>query len=352
MKLLIVTQKIDINDPVLGFFHRWVEKISKKCEKLTVICLEKGEYHLPANVKVFSLGKELNVKCQLSIVCKIKYIFNFYKLIWQLRNDYNFTFIHMNQEYVLLGWKLWRLLGKKIFLWRNHQKGNVLTNLAVFLSDKVFCTSDFSYTARFKKTEIMPVGIDTAIFKNNQGKKIKNSILCLGRLSPVKRIEFLIKAGTILDNKGVDFKMSIIGSPITEEDFEYENKLKILADNLIKKEKIVFREGVKNEDVPEIYCQNEIIVNLTPTGSFDKTIVEAMACESIVVVSNKIFDKILLPQFIFKENNSEDLAEKLISIINSSASERFGYGLKFRQYVVENHSLDKLIINLEKSFVK
>lgn len=24
MKLLIVTQALDINDPILGFFHRWV----------------------------------------------------------------------------------------------------------------------------------------------------------------------------------------------------------------------------------------------------------------------------------------------------------------------------------------
>jgi len=58
MKLLIVTQTIDSNDPVLGFFVRWVEEFSKQCEEVTVICLQKGEYELPKNVRVFSLGKE------------------------------------------------------------------------------------------------------------------------------------------------------------------------------------------------------------------------------------------------------------------------------------------------------
>lgn len=58
MRLLIVTQKVDKNDPILGFFHRWIEEFSKHCEKLTVICLQAGEFKLPANVTVLSLGKE------------------------------------------------------------------------------------------------------------------------------------------------------------------------------------------------------------------------------------------------------------------------------------------------------
>ena len=58
MKLLIITQKVDINDPVLGFFHRWLEEFAKHYEFVTVICLEKGEHRLPENVKVLSLGKE------------------------------------------------------------------------------------------------------------------------------------------------------------------------------------------------------------------------------------------------------------------------------------------------------
>jgi len=30
MKLLIITQKVDIDDDNLGFFHRWLEKFSEK----------------------------------------------------------------------------------------------------------------------------------------------------------------------------------------------------------------------------------------------------------------------------------------------------------------------------------
>ncbi|MEK7538915.1 MAG: hypothetical protein AAB552_03680 [Patescibacteria group bacterium] len=59
MKLLILTQKVDQNDDILGFFHGWIREFAKHAEQVTVIALGVGEYDLPKNVRVFSLGKEL-----------------------------------------------------------------------------------------------------------------------------------------------------------------------------------------------------------------------------------------------------------------------------------------------------
>ncbi|NLE07312.1 MAG: glycosyltransferase family 4 protein, partial [Parcubacteria group bacterium] len=105
MRLLVVTQKIDQNDPILGFFHNWVLKLSEKFEKISVICLEKGKYDLPSNVKVYSLGKE-------SGRSKIKYVKNFLNFILGLHKDYDAVFVHMNQEYVLIGGFFWKLMRK------------------------------------------------------------------------------------------------------------------------------------------------------------------------------------------------------------------------------------------------
>src|SRR3989338_7521502 len=182
MKLLVITQKVDKNDPVLGFFHRWLEEFAKHYESIIVICLEKGAYDLPNNVKVLSLGKEDDGS-------RSEYILKFYKYIWEERENYDAVFVHMNQEYVILAGDLWRLLGKKIYLWRNHAKGNILTDLSVLLSNKVFCTSPQAFTARFKKTEIMPIGVDTEFFKHDPNVvRGKNSALFLGRISPVKEV--------------------------------------------------------------------------------------------------------------------------------------------------------------------
>ena len=159
MKLLILTQKVDMNDAVLGFFHSWLREFAARFDSIIVVCLEEGKHELPANVRVLSLGKER------SGAHKLDYIRCFYRHVWAERGNYDSVFVHMNQEYSILGGPLWKLLGKKSVLWRNHPDGSALTRLAVLLSDKVMCTSPHSFTARFAKTMIMPVGIDTDFFR-------------------------------------------------------------------------------------------------------------------------------------------------------------------------------------------
>ena len=269
MKLLILTQKVDRKDPILGFFHRWIEEFAKRYEFVTVICLEKGKYDLPSNVKVLSLGKEERNS-------KVRYIVLFYKYIWRERNNYDAVFVHMNQEYVLLGWKIWKLLGKKIYLWRNHAKGNILTDLSVLLSNKVFCTSPQAFTARFKKTEIMPIGVDTEFFKHDPNVvRGKNSALFLGRISPVKEVLEMIDW-----IKRNNFSATIAG-PILPEDKEYgESVLKSLTP------KMKYIGPVTQEGARKLYQSHEIYINFTPAGSMDKTIVEAAACGMKLEVQN------------------------------------------------------------------
>lgn len=345
MKLLIVTQKIDINDPILGFFHRWVEEFSKHCEKLTVITLGVGKHDLPPNVKVLSLGKEdrdFN-SWYSSIIRKFVFLYRFYKFIWQERKNYDRVFVHMNQEYILLGWELWRLLGKKIMLWRNHPMGNFLTNTAVFLSDRVFCTSKYAYTAKFKKTEIMPVGIDTDLFKRKpEIKKISNSILFLGRISPIKNPDILIEALNILNKEQINFNALMVGDPLSK-DMDYYESLKNKINKYGLENKVKLMGGVKHSEAIDLYNKYEIFVNLTPTGSMDKTIFEAMACESLVLVSNKSLESKINNELIFKEGNFNDLAEKLKNIIDLFVTKKNNIERGLRDYVVKEHGLRSLI---------
>ena len=147
MKLLILTQKVNKNDAILGFFHRWIEEFSKHCDKLTVICLKKGEYDLPDNVKVLSLGKEGGVS-------RLKYIFRLYKYIWQERKNYDFVFVHMNVEYVVLCGILCKLLRKKIGLWYMHKSVTWKLRLAEKLSNTIFTATKESFRLKSDKLKI------------------------------------------------------------------------------------------------------------------------------------------------------------------------------------------------------
>ncbi len=247
----------------------------------------------------------------------------------------------MNQEYVCLAGIIWKILGKKIVFWRNHPMGNFFTKIAVFLSDKVFCVSEFAFVAKYKKTIMMPAGIDTDFFKKNyEIDKEPRSLLYLGRISPIKKIDILIDALNILKRKNIKFKAELFGNYLPGNK-EYFIRLQQKAGDIA-----IWQEGVAYLETPKVYNRFEIFINLTPTGSYDKTTLEAMACESLVLVSNKSYKGKIDSRFIFFENNADDLVRKIESLFSLNSQAKTDYGAQLRNYVLKNHCLAELMAKL------
>ena len=309
MKLLIVTQAVDTEDPILGFFVRWIEEFAKHVERIEIICLREGKHDLPENVRVHSLGKSYSAKATKGTGARLRYVWRFLSLVWRLRRDYDTVFVHMNQEYILVASPLWKLFGKRVYLWRNHYAGSWLTDLATSFCTKVFCTSKYSYTARYEKTVLMPVGIDTERFKPDERvARIPHSILSLGRIAPSKRLEVLIDALAALAHDGIEFTASIIGSPLPADEAYYaELQERVRAHALANR--VTFLPGVPKSAAPDIYRAHETFVNASPSGMLDKTIFEAAACGSIVLARSKDFAAQAGERFAFE--TPEELAHAL-----------------------------------------
>lgn len=328
MKLLVVTQAVDTEDPVLGFFVRWIEEFAKRVEQVEVICLKEGKYDLPSNVRVHSLGKERG----RPLFGSIAYAFRFLRLAWRLYRDYDTVFVHMNQEYILLGGWLWKLLSKRIFLWRNHYEGSWKTGLAVAFCNTVFCTSRHSYTARYKKTVLMPVGVDTGRFHPDaRVARTPRSVLFLGRMAASKRPEMLVGALAELAERGEDFQATFVGSPLPRDASYYEG-LKAQADLLLD-ERVTFLPGVPNGETPAFFRSHEVFVNCSPSGMLDKTLFEAAACSCRVLASSEDWRALAGEASYF--NSSTPLAERLHAAFNGSAHPSL-------EAVVEKNSLTML----------
>lgn len=326
MRLLIITQAVDSNDPVLGFFVRWIEELSKRFEHVEVVCLKEGKHDLPENVRVHSLGKERGRPSLGSL----SYAWRFLSLVWRLRNGYDAVFVHMNQEYILIAGWLWKLLGKPIYLWRNHYAGSWLTDVAASFCEKVFCTSRDSYTAKYKKTVLMPVGVNTERFKPDPSIERKpGSILFLARMAPSKRPEMLLDALAMLVRDGVEFNADFVGSPLAKDEAYYE-ALKERARPLGSR--VAFLPGVPNAETPQLYQSHQVFVNCSPSGMLDKTLFEAAACGAIVLSSSQDFAELVGLEGHFR--TVQELARKLTNALVRTAIGSASF--------VETHTLSAL----------
>ena len=256
MKILVVTQIIDEKDPVLGFFCEWVRAFSEKCEHITVVCLKKGEYYLPANVDVISLGKEIKPASSFRYLIRLKMI------SWKLRREYDAVFCHMNPEYILAGALLWKMLGKKISFWYAHSTVSFRLRVAVFLSDIVLTSTNEGLKVKTKKKKVIGQGIDTEIFspapKDSSGNILH--MVTVGRISPSKDYDTIVDACAALSKEKIDYRLDIIGAPGTKGQESYLALLEKKVEDLKLSEKIYFLGPKSQRDIIP-YLQNADILS-------------------------------------------------------------------------------------------
>ncbi|MBI3442709.1 MAG: glycosyltransferase family 4 protein [Candidatus Sungbacteria bacterium] len=340
MKLLIITQKVDERDEVLGFMHRWIEEFAKHCEAITVICLEEGAHHLPSNVRIFSLGKEHRRS-------RILYVLRFWYFIWRERVAYDAIFVHMNQIYVLLGWPVWQLLGKKISLWYAHGAVSASLRLAEKMSGIIFTSTASGFRIQSPKVRIVGQGIDTDYFAPSaRPENPVPKIIMIGRLSPAKDQATLIQALEILMHEGKKFQADIVGSAGTPEQKSYAESLYHMVEEKKLGSFIKFVGGVPHREILKHLRQADIFVNPGLTGSLDKAGLEAMATGLSMLTCNEAYDGVLgdyRDLLMFQKKNPADLAKKLPVLLHMDAPSRTRLCQSMRAIVVEHHRIEGLV---------
>ncbi len=315
MRLLIITQKVDKADPVLGFFHKWIEEFAKNLEEVIVICLERGSADLPKNVQVFSLGKE-DKKSHLT------YILRFYKYIWQERKNYDAVFVHMNPEYLVLGGWLWRLWHKKIALWYVHRQVNVKLRLAAWLSDVIFTSAPESFGLKSKKVQYVGHGIDVSKFELTHPASYQPLVIThVGRITQIKNLEVIIEALKILRDSGVVLELKLVGEPQNGSDEVYKKNMVLLVAKLSLADKVTW---VGTQENVRAYTDSSLTINAAPDGGMDKSVLESLASGRAVFASNKAFKEVFEEQsgfFLYPFRDSKRLAQMIKTFLGTEHKE-------------------------------
>lgn len=366
-RLLIITQKMDKSDALLGFFHRWIEEFAKHLEVVEVICLYEGEHDFQSekrnpstqlragaksekydNITIYSLGKE-------SGYSKSQQLFRFWKFCLKLAPRVDGVFVHMNAIWVVLGWPIFILFGKKIVFWITHYRMGFLANIAGLLAGEVVTATAESAHLKTKKATVLGHGIDTQSFRRLVGgKRNSQEILVLGRISRMKNIDVAIRAFVSVIPAHPEIRLSIVGDSMTADGAAYLDELKKLSRSLGAAHAIRFLPSVSYARTLGLYNSFGFLVNATETGSLDKVPLEAMASELPALVSNRPYERFFSPDLkallFFRERDSADLTRKLGAFLSLAPSERERIGKEVRELVVRHHSLARLVPNILSCF--
>jgi glycosyltransferase involved in cell wall biosynthesis len=331
VRLLLITQRVDRNDPILGFFHRWIEEFAKESEKVTVIGQQVGTYALPT-VRVVSLGKEQGV----SPLCQI---LRFSAWQWRLRREYDTVLVHMTPIWIVLGAPLWLLFRKRIFLWYEARGGGWVLPLALLVVQKVFSATERGMPRQSERRVIVGHGIDTTLFHPPGDGGHRTLLLTVGRITPVKSLEVIIRC---LCELPPAFHLTIVGGVFVEADQRYLSHLQSVLERQGLSSRVEFRGWVPYEELPSLLQKTDLYLHAAG-GGLDKVILEAMACGCLVLSASEATEG-LLPERC--QTSREELPRALRVFLSLSEAERATLRRELRTIVERHHSLPDLIRRL------
>jgi glycosyltransferase involved in cell wall biosynthesis len=351
MRLLLFNLTTDVDDPILGFTTRWIWALAERVKFIHVITMRAGRVDVPRNVRVYSVGKEKGYSEARRAVELYRHLFHI------LHEDpIDVCFSHMIPIFTVLAAPVLKAKQIPIVTWYAHPSLTWTLKLAHYLSDQMVASVATAYPYRHNKLTVIGQGIDTGVFSPDGGVVPEDPpmILCVSRLSPVKDHPTLLKAAWLLrQGWSKPFRVVIIGGPAVPRDESYVRSLHRQVEELGLEDTVYFEPAVPIEKLPFWYRRCTVHVNMTPTGSGDKVVWEAMACSRLCLVANEGFQETLgkyTDHLLFGYGNPEDLAERLRWTLSLPDDERVRIGACLRQQVVANHCLERLAQSLVDIF--
>lgn len=331
MKLLIITQSVDCDHPILGFFHRWIEEFAKHCESVTVIGQAVGRHALPHNVCVLSLGKERGLPRFLQL-------FRFWLFIILHRRAYDAVLVHMTPVWVVLGWKIWFFLRKPVYLWYEARGKRITLRFALCIVRKVFSASAHGMPLRTRKSVVVGHGIDTARFAPGGAPREAHLLVTVGRITAAKRIPIILHALAALP---APYHLVIVGAPVTGEDQVTHAELLALIHRLRLHDRIAMRT-LSHAALPPLLQRATLFLHASATA-LDKAVLEAMACGCAVVSCADAVQPIL-PETL--RAHPEEMAGVAQWFCSLPQAEQNDLRQELRRTVTEHHGFARLIARL------
>ena len=339
LRLLLVTFEMDADSQVLAWQTALAAELAPHCERLVVLTHRIGRVELPNNVAVhlFALapqrapwrwiGGRWALNAQVWRVCRSERITT--------------SLVHMNYQWTYRLYPSFRLLGIPTLLWYAHGSIPRDLRLALMAASRVVTSTPEGFRLLSPKVKVIGQGIDTEAFNVPASNSRLADILYVGRISARKQIHVMVEVlGRLLRLRPeVPFRLIIAGAPITAADAEYEDRLRGTITALRLEESVILRGQLSKSEIAREYEDSFCHLNLSKTGSLDKTLVESFSAGCPVVTSNEAAKELLNRRYarLVSADDPDVVARALLEVYESppSRAERF----ELRRSVVGVHDV-------------
>ena len=310
--VVFVTQLLDPRDPALGFASRWIEALAARADGVTVIA---NETHgaLPG-VRVVSLGKERGAsRLQRALA---------YERALLDAPRHAAVFAHMCPSYLVAAAPVAKVRGMHSLLWFAHPSVTPTLRVAERIADVILTSLPGSYPRPGGKVRVIGQAIDTdaLAFVPRAIDAAAPHLIAIGRTSPSKGFDTVIRAVASLRAQGLAAELRIVGPSTTGAERRHRIELGKLAADLGVTSAVSLEDGVEPGAVAGVIAEADLLVNAMVAGSGDKVVFEALALGRPAVASNPALSGLLGgagAKLAFRVGDTEDLAATIANLVRS-----------------------------------
>lgn len=343
--------------------EKWALGLASRGVKIGVFSFNKSTYNWFQGVENITLLHEtdttVNAKRNRTKLQYIRYISDLKKALREFKPD--ILHAHYATSYGLIGAlsgfhpyiiSVW---GEDVYKFPNASglhKSLLKYNLKK--ADEILSTSDImrNETRKYTHKDIMvtPFGVDTTEFRKKEVEKDKDTIY-IGTIKSIEDkygIKYIIEATKLLlpRMKHKKLKVLLVGSGTRIDHYKAIVKAEKLEDVIEFTGRVSFSEISNYHNLLDVFLN----VSVDDSESFGVAVVEAMACETPVVVSDVggLKEVVGLGEYgvIVKKKDAEAIATAVEKIINDEAYVKM-ITAKAREHVMKKYDfnvcLDKMI---------
>lgn len=260
--------------------------------------------------------------------------------------------VYVREQYIFVSKEHFPYLSKKFVMGLI----GLISKLNYYFADQIspVCAYNKRWEIEFggakdNKIKIIYNGIDTNRFKKMDVTRKSNfTVVSVARIDPLKDIETYIKVCAALKDKIPDVICKLYGPPTSQEYFE---KCKDLVKKLKVEKNFIFSGHTPTPE--KAINEGDVFVLTSISEAFPFAVLEAMACEKVVVASDVGGVKEVLEGygFLVKPKDHKSFADKIIYLFKNPKI-LAQMSLEARERVLRGFRIIDMVRNYKHNYAK